>query len=67
MAEQAPAGVEYEELRGSLTVMVPVSVLERLRPYASRRAKSRFVTEAIRAALAQAAEDRERERAAAAV
>jgi hypothetical protein len=58
MAEQAPAGAEYEELRGSLTVMVPISVLEQLRPYASRRAKSRFVTEAIRAALDQATEDR---------
>jgi flagellar motor switch protein FliM len=60
MSEQAPVGVESNELRGSLTVMVPVSVLERLRPFASRRAKSRFVTEAIRAALDQADQDRER-------
>jgi hypothetical protein len=54
MAEQAPVGVEPNEWRATLTVMVPVSVLERLRPYASRRAKNRFVSEAIRAALDQA-------------
>jgi hypothetical protein len=63
MAEQAPAGAESRELRGSLTVMVPVSVLERLQPLASRRAKSRFVSEAIRAALDQADQDREVEAA----
>ena len=66
MAEQATVGAEPTELRGSLTVSVPISVLERLRPYASRRAKNRFVSEAIRAALDQAdqGQDRERERAA---
>jgi hypothetical protein len=63
MAEQALAGAEPNELHGSLSVTVPVSVLERLRPYASRRAKSRFVSEAIRAALDQAEQDREVEAA----
>jgi hypothetical protein len=63
MAEPAPAGAESRELRGSLTVMVPVSVLQRLQPLASRRAKSRFVTEAIRAALDQADQDHEVEAA----
>jgi hypothetical protein len=51
-----PEGKEYYAY---LTVHVPISVLERLRPYAIRRAKSEFVTAAITAALDKADQDRE--------
>jgi hypothetical protein len=58
MPEQSQTGPEPKELRGSLTVTVPVSVLQRLQPLASRRAKSKFVSQAIMAAFDK--QDRER-------
>jgi predicted transcriptional regulator len=63
MSRQSEPEATARELRGSLTVTVPVSVLQRLQPLASRRAKSAFVSRAIAAALdqaeQQATEDRE--------
>jgi hypothetical protein len=58
MSEQGQTVPAAKELRGYLTVTVPVSVLQRLQPFASRRAKSQFVSQAIAAALDQADQDR---------
>jgi hypothetical protein len=44
---------DAKEHRGYLTVNVPLSVMERLEPFALRRIKSKFVTAAITAALDQ--------------
>jgi hypothetical protein len=53
MSDQAQTEPAARELRGSLTVTVPITVLERLQPLASSRAKSGFVTQAIRDAFAR--------------
>lgn len=53
-----PAESEAPEHYTTLTVHVPISVVDRLRPYARRRAKATFVSEAIRAALDQADAER---------
>jgi hypothetical protein len=55
---------ERAEVRGYITFTLPVRTIERLQPFASRRVRSRFIEEAIEAALdkadAEAAENRER-------
>jgi hypothetical protein len=63
MSDQAQTGPAAGELRGTLTVSVPVTVLQRLQPLASRRAKSSFVTQAIRAAFEQADQQATEDRA----
>jgi metal-responsive CopG/Arc/MetJ family transcriptional regulator len=50
------------EYRGYVTVTLPVRVIQRLQPFTSRRARSRFIEAAITTALDKA----EHERAAAA-
>jgi hypothetical protein len=58
MSEQAAPPVE--EYRGYVTVTLPVRTIRRLQPLTSRRARSRFIEEAIEAALDKADQDRER-------
>jgi hypothetical protein len=50
---------ETRELHANLSVSMPISVLVRLQPYANRRAKSEFITQAVRRALDDADQDRE--------
>jgi hypothetical protein len=54
-----------KEIRGALTVTLPVSLLQRLQPLAVQRRRSEFVEQAIAAALDRADQDqgqaRERE------
>jgi metal-responsive CopG/Arc/MetJ family transcriptional regulator len=49
-----------KEIRGQLTITLPVSMLQRLEPLAVQRRRSEFVEQAIAAALDQAEQDRER-------
>ena len=62
MSEQVARPVA--EIRGAFTVTLPMSMLVRLQPLAAERRRSEFVEQAIAAALDQADQDRERERAA---
>jgi predicted transcriptional regulator len=55
---------ETAEVRGFVTITLPTSTIERLRPLASRRLRSSFIEQAINGALdryeaTQATEDRE--------
>jgi metal-responsive CopG/Arc/MetJ family transcriptional regulator len=49
-----------KEIRGQLTITLPVSMLQRLEPLAVQRRRSEFVEQAIAAALDQAEQDRGR-------
>jgi metal-responsive CopG/Arc/MetJ family transcriptional regulator len=49
-----------KEIRGQLTITLPVSLLQRLQPLGVQRRRSEFVEQAIAAALDQAEQDRER-------
>jgi predicted DNA-binding protein len=51
------------EVRGYVTITLPVQTIQRLQPLSSRRARSRFIEQAIEAALDKADQD-EREPAA---
>jgi hypothetical protein len=48
-----PAKPEAKELHGFLTVNVPITLLERLQPFARQRTQSKFVSAAVKAALDQ--------------
>jgi hypothetical protein len=59
MSEQVAPPIK--EIRGALTVTLPVSLLQRLQPLAIQRRRSEFVEQAIAAALDKADQDREPE------
>ena len=60
MSEQAaPLAREY---RGVVTLTLPLWMIQRLEPMVVQRARSRFIEQAIEAALDKAEQDRERER-----
>jgi hypothetical protein len=54
MSEQAAPPVE---VRGYVTVTLPVRTIQRLQPLTSRRTRSRFIEQAIEAALDKAEQD----------
>jgi hypothetical protein len=58
MSEQAAPPAK--ELRGYVTLTLPITLIQRLQPFTSRRARSKFVEQALTAALDQADQDRER-------
>jgi metal-responsive CopG/Arc/MetJ family transcriptional regulator len=49
-----------KEIRGQLTITLPVSLLQRLQPLGVQRRRSEFVEQAIAAALDRVEQDRER-------
>ena len=57
MSDQAAPPAK--ELRGYVTLTLPVQMIERLQPFTSRRARSKFIEQAITAALDKADQDRE--------
>jgi metal-responsive CopG/Arc/MetJ family transcriptional regulator len=62
MPEQAAKSAR--EYRSNVTITLPVRLLERLDPFADRRARSAFIEQAIETALDRAEQDQDRDRAA---
>jgi metal-responsive CopG/Arc/MetJ family transcriptional regulator len=62
MAQQAPAAPEPMDYRVTVPLVLPLSLVRRLEPHTSRRNRSRFIEQAIEAALGQAEQDQDRER-----
>jgi metal-responsive CopG/Arc/MetJ family transcriptional regulator len=60
MSEQAAPSIK--EIRGALTVTLPVSLLQRLQPLAIQRRRSEFVEQAIAAALDKTEQDQDQDR-----
>jgi metal-responsive CopG/Arc/MetJ family transcriptional regulator len=60
MAEQAPARPEPTDYRVTVPLRLPLSLVRRLEPHTSRRNRSRFIVQAIEAALGQAEQDQDR-------
>ena len=63
MGKQAQAGPEPLDYRVTVPLVLPLSLVRRLEPHTSRRNRSRFIEQAVTAALDKAEQDQDREHA----